>query len=87
MGVNDNRRNKLFSSFSRRRCFRHGLVSERKTQKGRIISHGDPQPGASIEFQILLDKDVVCVVMSNAFGTKRRVYKCSSEMANLRIYY
>lgn len=52
-------------------------------ENGRIISHGGAQPGASVHFQILLDKGVVSVAMSNAFGTKSSAYELASEMGRL----
>lgn len=50
---------------------------------GTIISHGGAQPGASVHFQILLDKQIVSVAMSNAFGTKNRAFSLANDMANL----
>lgn len=52
-------------------------------ENGRIISHGGAQPGASVHFQVLLDKGVVSVAMSNAFGTKSSAYELASKMASV----
>ena len=54
-------------------------------EKGRIISHGGAQPGVSAHFQILLDKGVVSVAISNAFGTKRSAYELAAKMGNLEM--
>jgi serine beta-lactamase-like protein LACTB len=52
---------------------------------GKIISHGGAQPGASAQFQILLDKNVVSVALSNAFGTKNSVRNLAFNMAKLGV--
>lgn len=52
---------------------------------GRIISHSGAQPGSSAYFQILLDKGIVALALSNSFGTKRSAYKLATEMGSLDI--
>ena len=53
------------------------------TKNGRIISHGGAQPGASVHFQILLDKEIVALVASNAYNTKRSAYLLANELGSL----
>lgn len=50
---------------------------------GRIISHGGVQPGASAHFQILLDKGVVALALSNSFGTKKSAYSLANQLGAL----
>ncbi|MFT5376008.1 MAG: serine beta-lactamase-like protein LACTB [Candidatus Latescibacterota bacterium] len=52
---------------------------------GKIISHGGAQPGASAQFQILLDKNVVSVALSNAFGTKNSIRNLAFSMGKLGV--
>ena len=52
---------------------------------GRIISHGGSQPGVSAHFQILLDKGIVSVAISNVFGTKSSAYELATKMGHLVI--
>lgn len=54
-------------------------------KNGRIITHGGAQPGASTHFQIWLDKGVVSVALSNAFGTKSSVYSLANEIGHLSL--
>jgi CubicO group peptidase (beta-lactamase class C family) len=60
-----------------------GWSVKESPDKGRIISHGGSQPGVSAHFQILLDKGVVSVALSNAFGTKSSAYILASSMGSL----
>jgi CubicO group peptidase (beta-lactamase class C family) len=53
------------------------------SKKGKIIAHSGGQPGASTYFEIYLDKKVVIVALSNAFGTKNSAYRLSREIGNL----
>jgi hypothetical protein len=52
---------------------------------GKIISYGGAQPGASAQFQILLDQNVVSVALSNAFGTKNSARNLAFDMAGLDV--
>lgn len=50
---------------------------------GRIISHSGSQPGVSGLFQILLDKGVSSVALSNAYGTKNSIRQLTYDFAGL----
>ena len=52
---------------------------------GRVISHGGGHPGVSAHFQVLLDKNVVSVAISNAFGTKRSAYEIATYVGNMAL--
>lgn len=52
---------------------------------GKIISHSGAQPGVSGQFLIFLDKEVVAVALSNAFGTKNSVRSLALIMGELGI--
>lgn len=53
------------------------------TGKGTRIAHSGGQPGASGYFEVNLDKQIVIVTLSNAFGTKSSAYNLTQEIAEL----
>jgi CubicO group peptidase (beta-lactamase class C family) len=53
------------------------------SQNGKIIAHSGGQPGASAYLEIYLDKRVVVVALSNAFGTKNSTYSLSKDIGRL----
>lgn len=55
----------------------------RSPKNGLIISHGGAQPGASAHFQILLDKKIVVLALSNAYGTKKSTYRLANELGSI----
>lgn len=50
---------------------------------GTVLAHGGSQPGASAQFLILLEKEVVAVALSNAYGTKGSAVDLAYFMADL----
>lgn len=52
-------------------------------EKGKIIMHAGAQPGVNSYLKIYLDKGIVAVVISNAFGSQNSVSKLSKEMEKL----
>jgi CubicO group peptidase (beta-lactamase class C family) len=54
-------------------------------QNGRIISHGGSQPGVSAHFQIQLDRGIVSLAISNAYGTKRSAHALAIEIGEIDI--
>lgn len=62
-----------------------GWSVRESAEKGLIISHGGAQPGASVYFEILLDKSMVNVAISNAFGTKNSVYNLANDLSNIAL--
>lgn len=53
-------------------------------RKGKILMHGGSQSGASSEFNLMLDHEVVTVALSNSFGnnseTQQLVFQLANEM-------
>jgi len=49
---------------------------------GTVISHGGAQPGVSAQLRILLDKGVVAVALSNAYGTKSSIIELTFAMTD-----
>ncbi|GLR69502.1 serine hydrolase domain-containing protein [Agaribacter marinus] len=62
-----------------------GYSLYKTTQLGRVISHDWNQPGAGAYFQVLLDKGVVSVAITNAVGTKDEALTLSTNIGNLVI--
>ncbi len=50
---------------------------------GTTMAHGGSQPGVSAHFLVLLDREIVAVALSNAYGTKGSVIDLSYFMADL----
>jgi len=50
---------------------------------GKRIAHGGSQPGAGAYFEVYLDKKLVTVALSNAFGTRGNTYTLSKDIANM----